>query len=164
MLQATLDGVTAAFYNAFFTSLPIGGFALFDRPLRRFTTLEEHPEAYNRKPPLTARAFWKTGIATAVIHALVRLIQRAFLLALYVTVILRCITLCQYCIIRGCLCLTGGAIWRFGTVTAVIHMLVVAQAERSRAFQLSVCKGCMTAGAMWKTCIAMAVGHAWVSA
>lgn len=63
--------MTAAFYNAFFTSLPIGGFALFDRPLRRFTTLEAHPAAYNRRPPLTAGAFWKTGVATAIIHALV---------------------------------------------------------------------------------------------
>lgn len=99
MLQATLDGVTAAFYNAFFTSLPIGGFALFDRPLRRFTTLEDHPEAYNRKPPLTAGAFWKTGVATAVIHALVRLMQHAFLLAFHVTMILHCISLCKYRII-----------------------------------------------------------------
>ncbi|KAK9836118.1 hypothetical protein WJX81_002623 [Elliptochloris bilobata] len=69
--QATLDGITAAFYNAFFTSLPIGAFALFDRPLRRLSTLEAHPEAYNRKPPLTAAAFWKSGVALAVVHALI---------------------------------------------------------------------------------------------
>ena len=71
-MQATLDGITAAFYNAFFTSLPIGAFALFDRPLRRLRTYEAYPEAYNRKPPLTAAAFWKTGVALAVVHALVR--------------------------------------------------------------------------------------------
>jgi len=70
--QATLDGVTAAFYNAFFTSLPIGAFALFDRPLRRMGLLQAHPEAYNRRPPLTAGAFWKTGVATAVAHGLAR--------------------------------------------------------------------------------------------
>ena len=70
-MQATLDGITAAFYNAFFTSLPIGAFALFDRPLRRLRTFEAYPEAYNRKPPLTAAAFWKTGVALAVVHALV---------------------------------------------------------------------------------------------
>ncbi len=141
MLQATLDGVTAAFYNAFFTSLPIGGFALLDRPLRRFTTLEEHPEAYNRKPPLTAGAFWKTGVATAVIHALVRLIQRAFLLAFYVTTILHCIGLCKCRVTRGFLCQTGGAIWKPGIVMAVIHTLVVAQAELSLAFQALCLQG-----------------------
>ena len=71
-MQATLDGITAAFYNAFFTSLPIGAFALFDRPLRHLRTFEAYPEAYNRKPPLTAAAFWKTGVALAIVHALVR--------------------------------------------------------------------------------------------
>jgi hypothetical protein len=70
--QAPLDGVTAAFYNAFFTSLPIGAFALFDRPVRHLATLLAAPQAYNRKPPITTRAFWKTGIFTAVVHASVR--------------------------------------------------------------------------------------------
>lgn len=74
-MQATLDGITAAFYNAFFTSLPIGAFALFDRPLRRLRTYEAYPEAYNRKPPLTAAAFWKTGVALAIVHALVCALQ-----------------------------------------------------------------------------------------
>ena len=64
--------MTAAFYNAFFTSLPIGAFALFDRPVRRLGTLLAAPQAYNRKPPLTTRAFWKTGILTAIVHASVR--------------------------------------------------------------------------------------------
>lgn len=67
--QAPLDGVTAAFYNAFFTSLPIGAFAMFDRPVRRLATLMAAPQAYNRKPPLTTRAFWKTGVLTAIVHA-----------------------------------------------------------------------------------------------
>jgi len=70
--QAPLDGVTAAFYNAFFTSLPIGAFALFDRPVRHLATLLAAPQAYNRKPPITTRAFWKTGIFTAIVHASVR--------------------------------------------------------------------------------------------
>ena len=70
--QAPLDGVTAAFYNAFFTSLPIGAFALFDRPVRRLGSLLAAPQAYNRKPPLTTRAFWKTGVLTAIVHASVR--------------------------------------------------------------------------------------------
>ncbi|KAK9839881.1 hypothetical protein WJX81_008363 [Elliptochloris bilobata] len=67
--QAPLDGVTAAFYNAFFTSLPIGAFALFDRPVRQLGTLLAAPQAYNRKSPLTTRAFWKTGVLTAIVHA-----------------------------------------------------------------------------------------------
>lgn len=77
--QAPLDGVTAAFYNAFFTSLPIGAFALFDRPVRRLGTLLAAPQAYNRKPPLTTRAFWKTGILTAIVHASVQPAQMPML-------------------------------------------------------------------------------------
>lgn len=73
--QAPLDGVTAAFYNAFFTSLPIGAFAMFDRPVRRLATLMAAPQAYNRKPPLTTRAFWKTGVLTAIVHASVSINQ-----------------------------------------------------------------------------------------
>ena len=149
MLQATLDGVTAAFYNAFFTSLPIGGFALFDRPLRRFTTLEEHPEAYNRKPPLTAGAFWKTGVATAVIHALVRLMQRAFLFAFHV-IILHWRSFCKYRMIRARVSVPdGGAPYgepalsrpsstRWWLLKQKVHVLS----------KYSVCKGCMTAGAV----------------
>ena len=30
-----------------------------------------HPQLYNRSPPLTARAFWKTGVATAIVHGAV---------------------------------------------------------------------------------------------
>ena len=70
--QALLDGVTAAFYNAFFTALPVGAFALFDRPVRHLATLLRFPQLYNGRPPLTSRVFWKTGVATAVLHAAVR--------------------------------------------------------------------------------------------
>ena len=48
--QALLDGITAAFYNAFFTALPIAAFAIWDRPVQNLDLLAEHPEAYNRKP------------------------------------------------------------------------------------------------------------------
>ena len=67
--------MTAAFYNAFFTSLPIGAFAMFDRPVRRLATLMAAPQAYNRKPPLTTRAFWKTGVLTAIVHASVGILN-----------------------------------------------------------------------------------------
>ena len=70
--QATVDGITAAFYNAFFTSLPIGILAMVDRPVRHLATLLAHPQTYNTKPPLTSRAFWKTGVLTAIVHAAVR--------------------------------------------------------------------------------------------
>ena len=68
-----LDGVTAAFYNAFFTAGPIGIFALFDRPVRHLDTLMEFPQHYNRRPQLTTRVFWKTGILWAIAHAVVGL-------------------------------------------------------------------------------------------
>ncbi len=70
--QALLDGVTAAFYNAFFTALPVLCFALFDRPLRHSATLLRFPQLYNGRPPLTSRVFWKTGVATAIVHGAVR--------------------------------------------------------------------------------------------
>lgn len=70
-LKALLDGVTAAFYNAFFTAGPILCFALFDRPVRYFSTLMQHPQLYNIKPPLTTGTFWKTGVATAITHGAV---------------------------------------------------------------------------------------------
>ncbi|BDA48078.1 probable phospholipid-transporting ATPase 7 [Coccomyxa sp. Obi] len=69
--QAWLDGVTAAFYNAFFTAGPVLCFALFDRPVRHLSTLMEYPQLYNRKRPLTSRTFWKTGVLTAITHAAV---------------------------------------------------------------------------------------------
>lgn len=72
LLQALLDGVTAAFYNAFFTAGPICAFALFDRPVRNLDTLMQFPQHYNRRPALTTRVFWKTGILWAVAHAVVR--------------------------------------------------------------------------------------------
>lgn len=70
-MQALLDGVTAAFYNAFFTAGPICVFALFDRPVRNLNTLLEFPQHYNRRPQLTTRVFWKTGILWAIAHAVV---------------------------------------------------------------------------------------------
>ena len=72
-LQALLDGVTAAFYNAFFTAGPICVFALFDRPVRHLGTLMDFPQMYNRRPALTTRVFWKTGILWAISHAVVGL-------------------------------------------------------------------------------------------
>jgi phospholipid-transporting ATPase len=69
--QAWLDGVTAAFYNAFFTAGPVLCFALFDRPVRHLSTLMRYPQLYNRKRPLTSRTFWKTGVLTAITHAAV---------------------------------------------------------------------------------------------
>ena len=70
-MQALLDGVTAAFYNAFFTAGPICAFALFDRPVRHLSTLMDFPQMYNRRPALTTRVFWKTGILWAISHAVV---------------------------------------------------------------------------------------------
>lgn len=72
-MQALLDGVTAAFYNAFFTAGPICAFALFDRPVRHLGTLMDFPQMYNRRPALTTRVFWKTGILWAICHAVVSL-------------------------------------------------------------------------------------------
>ena len=71
--QALLDGITAAFYNAFFTALPIAAFAIWDRPVQNLDLLAEHPEAYNRKPKgeLSARSFWKTGIFQGICHGAV---------------------------------------------------------------------------------------------
>ena len=66
--QALLDGVTSAFYNAFFTALPAGMFAGLDRPVRRLATLEAHPRAYNARPALTAAAFWRTAVLTGALH------------------------------------------------------------------------------------------------
>ena len=71
LAQALLDGVTAAFYNAFFTAGPICAFALFDRPVRDLDTLMDFPQHYNRRPALTTRVFWKTGILWAITHAAV---------------------------------------------------------------------------------------------
>ncbi len=34
----------AAFYNAFFTALPVGAFAIFDRPVRLLMTLQRNPQ------------------------------------------------------------------------------------------------------------------------
>ena len=73
-MQALLDGVTAAFYNAFFTAGPICVFALFDRPVRHLNTLMDFPQMYNRRPALTTRVFWKTGILWAISHAVVGLL------------------------------------------------------------------------------------------
>ena len=71
--QALLDGITAAFYNAAFTALPVAAFAIWDRPLRNLSILTDHPQTYNRKPygELTARGFWKTAIAQGLIHGAV---------------------------------------------------------------------------------------------
>ena len=66
--QALLDGVTSAFYNAFFTALPAGMFAGLDRPVRRLATLEAHPRAYNARPALTAAACWRTAVLTGALH------------------------------------------------------------------------------------------------
>lgn len=63
--------MTAAFYNAFFTAGPICAFALFDRPVRNLDTLMDFPQHYNRRPALTTRVFWKTGILWAITHAVV---------------------------------------------------------------------------------------------
>jgi hypothetical protein len=69
--QALLDGLTAAFYNAFFTALPAGLFACFDRPVRYLSTLMTYPQVYNRRPPLTGREFWKTAVLLGIIHGAV---------------------------------------------------------------------------------------------
>ncbi|KAK9806980.1 hypothetical protein WJX72_009386 [[Myrmecia] bisecta] len=69
--QALLDGITAAFYNAFFTALPIGAFALLDRPVRHMATLVKYPKLYNKTASLTARSFWKTAVLTAIAHGAV---------------------------------------------------------------------------------------------
>ena len=37
-------GLCAAFYNAFFTALPVGAFAIFDRPVRLLSTLQNNPQ------------------------------------------------------------------------------------------------------------------------
>lgn len=42
--QSLIDGIPAAVYNVFFTSLPILLFALLDRPVRDLTTLEQFPQ------------------------------------------------------------------------------------------------------------------------
>ena len=60
--QALLDGVTSAFYNAFFTAFPAGVLATLDRPVRHLASLAAHPRAYNARPALTARAFWRTAV------------------------------------------------------------------------------------------------------
>jgi len=69
--QALLDGVTSAFYNAFFTALPAGLFAGLDRPVRSLATLASAPRAYNARPALTARAFWRTAVGTGALHGAV---------------------------------------------------------------------------------------------
>lgn len=66
--QALLDGVTSAFYNAFFTALPAGIFAGMDRPVRHLATLASAPASYNARPSLTARAFWRTAVGTGALH------------------------------------------------------------------------------------------------
>ncbi len=38
----------AAFYNAFFTALPVGAFAIFDRPVRLLSTLQQNPQVHLR--------------------------------------------------------------------------------------------------------------------
>ena len=70
--QALLDGVTSAFYNAFFTALPVGFFAGLDRPVRSLATLEAAPRAYNSRPTLTAAAFWRTSVLSGAVHGAVR--------------------------------------------------------------------------------------------
>jgi len=42
--QALVDGYTAAFYNAFFTALPIGIFSVVDRPFRHLNTFMRFPQ------------------------------------------------------------------------------------------------------------------------
>ena len=71
--QALLDGVTSAFYNAFFTALPAGFFAGLDRPTRHLATLEMAPRAYNSRPALTAAAFWRTSVLSGAVHGAVRI-------------------------------------------------------------------------------------------
>ena len=70
--QALLDGVTSAFYNAFFTALPAGFFAGLDRPVRHLATLEAAPRAYNSRPALTARSFWRTSVLSGAVQGAVR--------------------------------------------------------------------------------------------
>lgn len=74
--QALLDGVTSAFYNAFFTALPAGFFAGLDRPVRKLATLEAAPRAYNSRPALTAAAFWRTSVLSGAVHGAVRVGER----------------------------------------------------------------------------------------
>ena len=69
--QALLDGVTSAFYNAFFTAFPAGMLAMTDRPVRRLSTLASHPRAYNARPSLTARAFWRTAVLAGAVQGAV---------------------------------------------------------------------------------------------
>ncbi|KAK9828339.1 hypothetical protein WJX74_009865 [Apatococcus lobatus] len=66
--QALVDGITAAFYNAFFTALPVGAFAIFDRPVRLLSTLQNNPQLYHRSESLSIPAFWRTAIALAIVH------------------------------------------------------------------------------------------------
>lgn len=65
--------MTAAFYNAFFTALPIAAFAIWDRPVKDFSILTQNPRTYKRKhsADLTARSFWKTGVLQGVLHGAV---------------------------------------------------------------------------------------------
>ena len=70
--QALLDGVTSAFYNAFFTALPAGFFAGLDRPVRHLATLEAAPRAYNSRPALTARSFLRTSVLSGAVQGAVR--------------------------------------------------------------------------------------------
>ena len=88
-MQALLDGVTAAFYNAFFTAGPISVFALFDRPVRNLNTLLEFPQHYNRRPQLTTRVFWKTGILWAITHAVVSTISLKVVRQLFILRVLQ---------------------------------------------------------------------------
>ena len=75
--QALLDGITAAFYNAAFTALPVAAFAIWDRPIVDTSLLTENPQTYNRKPyaELTAQGFWKTGLLQGLVHGAVRLFK-----------------------------------------------------------------------------------------
>jgi magnesium-transporting ATPase (P-type) len=69
--QALLDGVTSAFYNAFFTAFPAGVLAVTDRPVRHLATLTAHPRAYNARPSLTAKAFWRTAVLAGAVQGAV---------------------------------------------------------------------------------------------
>lgn len=64
--QALLDGITTAFYNAFFTALPVGAFAIWDRPVKDHDVLVQHPATYRRVGRMNQRSFWKSGILQGI--------------------------------------------------------------------------------------------------
>ena len=55
--QSLFDSVSNMTYNVIFSSLPILFFALLDRPVRSFATLEACPEVYNTTRSLQGKVF-----------------------------------------------------------------------------------------------------------